>query len=105
MSERTHIADQLKQIITSPIDQWDLAPEDYFALISAIEELQKNCSNCKFSSEIDYHGVMTTVCEKALQPLPEDYWGHFVELNLEVSQDHFCGFHESMDKNKESKPF
>lgn len=45
MSERTHIADQLKHVIKNYVN---LAPEDYFVLSDAINEFQRSCSNCVF---------------------------------------------------------
>ena len=95
MDERQKTANQLKVIADG-----QLSPESCLALNNAINELERNCANCKFSSVFTFQRETKMQCHKALKPMPEDYHGYFVELNLEVKEDHFCTFHQPKDETK-----
>lgn len=96
MDERQKTANQLKVIV----NEQNLSPECTIALKDAIGELERNCANCKFSSVFTFQRETKRQCHKALKPMPEDYHGYFVELNLEVEEDHFCTFHQPKDETK-----
>ena len=104
MDKRAKIAEQLKQIenLDSGSDTvLFLSYGQFDALLSAIDELKKNCSNCRFSKIYDFEkddGKKFGECEKATQPLPDDSYFVGYLSALEVTPDHFCGFHEPKDK-------
>lgn len=71
MNKRTHTADQLKKLIESREAMESLTPEYRDALCEAINELEKNCSNCEHLHERGSRGYFCGIYDFRIPDVDE----------------------------------